>query len=169
MTGKAILRSFILLIGAASAAAGTVGAEEHLSGALVDCRAINDEVERLACYDQLADVYREVEWKEEPSSVLAVAPSAPPAVVATESDFGRSKEVTNPPDSIVGDIDEIDRTAYGKLILRLENGQVWQQLDSRRMTLREGDEVRISRAMSGSFLLQKASGGTSIRVRRIDT
>ncbi len=85
-----------------------------------------------------------------------------------EAGFGRTQEKTETPDSMLAVISEIDTTAYGKLVLSFTNGQIWRQLDSRRTTLRPGDEVRISSAMSGSFLLSKSSGGTSIRVRRID-
>lgn len=85
-----------------------------------------------------------------------------------EDEFGRP-QVKKVPESILAEISAIDKTAYGKLVLSLSNGQIWRQLDSKRTTLRPGDKVRISSAVSGSFLLSKASGGTSIRVRRIDS
>lgn len=59
------------------------------------------------------------------------------------------------------------RNPDGKLVLTLENGQVWVQLDSRRVRLAAGDEVRIRRAAMGSYLLAGADMTQGMRVRRI--
>ncbi len=157
------------------------GEAEDLPGALQDCRMLAGRDARLACYDGLADslAIRRTVPETAPEVVAAPTVASPPPAPAVpektveqpagESEFGRPPEKTAAPDAIVVGIRAIDRTAFGKLILTLDNGQVWQQLDSRRTTLRAGDEVRIASAMSGSFLLQKASGGSSIRVKRIDS
>jgi hypothetical protein len=56
--------------------------------------------------------------------------------------------------------------ANGKLVLALENGQVWSQIDSANLRIKAGEEVRIRRALLNSYLLTRAGGGAAIRVRR---
>ena len=55
---------------------------------------------------------------------------------------------------------------YGKLVLTLDNGQVWSQVDSSSLHLRTGDKVRIRRASLGSYLLGTSGSNKTIRVRR---
>lgn len=71
-------------------------------------------------------------------------------------------------EEIESTVTEIKRSPYGKLVLVLENGQIWTQLDSAYLSVVAGDGVRIEAALSGSFLLEKQTGSRSIRVRRID-
>ena len=99
--------------------------------------------------------------------VAAEAQPEPSVNTAAEESFGRREEPEKP-ESIQTVIDKTDKTAYGKLVLYLDNGQVWQQLDSLRTTFKAGDEIIISSAVSGSFLLRKTTGGTRIRVKRLD-
>jgi hypothetical protein len=63
-------------------------------------------------------------------------------------------------------VTEVGHSASGKLVLALDNGQVWSQVDSTRLRVEGGDEVRIRRALMDSFLLARADGGAAIRVRR---
>ena len=159
---------------------------------LRDCQQIDDGSARLACFDAFAErVLAEgllapetISEASAPSaaSAAAVVEASEPAEAAIvaaepqvepatepggEAEFGRREEPEKP-ESIQTVIDKTDKTAYGKLILYLENGQIWQQLDSLRTTFKAGDEIIISSAVSGSFLLRKSTGGTRIRVRRLD-
>lgn len=65
-------------------------------------------------------------------------------------------------------VTQVNRTAVGKLQIVLDNGQVWRQLDSRSLQLKENSMVLIRAASLGSFLLEKLPGSRSIRVKRID-
>ncbi len=71
-------------------------------------------------------------------------------------------------DAIEATVARIERTPYGKLMLSLDNGQVWRQIDSARLPLDKGEMISIQRAGLGSFLLEKSSGSRTIRVKRID-
>ena len=51
---------------------------------------------------------------------------------------------------------------------QLDNAQIWEQLDSSRLTLKTGEGILIKSARLGSFLLEKQTGSRSIRVKRID-
>ncbi len=72
------------------------------------------------------------------------------------------------------EIDAIESTlvraregSYGKWVFVLENGSVWRQIDSERLsrTPRAGMEIRVRQGAIGSYLLSVA-GARSIRVQR---
>jgi outer membrane usher protein FimD/PapC len=71
-------------------------------------------------------------------------------------------------DVLEATVEQMTRDRFGKLSITLSNRQTWKQSDSSRMNLRVGDEVHIKRAALGSYLLEKKSGSTSIRVKRIE-
>jgi hypothetical protein len=50
---------------------------------------------------------------------------------------------------------------------RLENGQLWEQLSIESTNIQEGDDVRVSRGVFGSYTMRRADGGSrSTRVQR---
>lgn len=143
-------------------------AAEDIQAALAACRALDAADDRLSCYDQLADWQPdEVPQLEKPAAQAAESAAIVPAS-ATDAEFGRSADKPKAPNSITARVHDIQTRAYGSLVFELDNGQVWQQVDSKRTTIRKTDEVTIETALSGSFMMRKSSGGSSIRVRRID-
>lgn len=62
----------------------------------------------------------------------------------------------------------ISKTPSDKLTISLENGQVWRQLDSKRLPLNVGDAVIVRSGSLGSFKLAKEGSSRSIRVKRLD-
>lgn len=68
--------------------------------------------------------------------------------------------------SISSTVSAIKEAAYGELIITLENGQQWRQIGSDGITLKEDDNVVISRGVFNSFLLKKEGQNRSIRVKR---
>ena len=157
---------------------------------LESCSAIEDPVERLACYDTLAGRLPADTAKAggttpgavDPvaSKTDVIAPSAPavtptvPSVKPTpdaEANFGfeysqQSKEKR--PDKLRFKWTNKRKDAYGKWIITMENGQVWRQTDSRRFSLENSDQwVVISRGVLGSFFLGEPDRKGSIRVKRV--
>lgn len=60
-------------------------------------------------------------------------------------------------------------TASSRLLLTLDNGQQWVQVEpSRRQYFFEGETITIKKASLGSFLATGPRSGTGIRVRRLD-
>ncbi len=115
---------------------------------LQQCRAIESDQERLACYDRVAgSTYEDSFGKES---------------VATERPPGEKGK----PQNLESRVASVATAASGKLILGLDNGQTWAQIDSSSLRLKVGDEVRIRRGTMGSYLLTRADGGPEIRVRR---
>lgn len=132
------------------------------------CRSIPDDQARLHCYDQALDA----------RSGSAVTGSAPPPAAPPngESLFGKPPEESRrlasrelgleDPASLEATVAQTSRSAAGKLVIGLRNGQVWTQLDTTPLELEPGDPIRIRKAALGSYLLQKQSGGRRLRVRR---
>jgi hypothetical protein len=71
------------------------------------------------------------------------------------------------PESITGTVASVGRRPAGELIVTLESGQVWTQLQvDARARIAVGDTVTIKRAALGSYLLVTA-GRYATRVRRV--
>ena len=71
-------------------------------------------------------------------------------------------------DSLTAEVTRLQTYAYERVLITLDNGQVWKQVDSSRVRLRVGDTVTIDRATLGSFLLQKKGSKRTMRVSRQD-
>lgn len=155
------------------------------------CTDVADTAQRLQCFDNaamaakqvLGDARRQVEaeqkQEESEGGVLAwfgIAPEAKP--VTKPEDFGRNITLEPKPGS-PAEINEINskvleyaQNVRGKSIFVLENGQVWRQIDGDTTELyyRESDgpmQVRIAKAMMGSFSLHVEGKTVTIKVRRV--
>lgn len=127
-----------------------------LPAGLLECRKEADDARRLACFDR---------------EIARAAPSAEQRFgyrgeVARES-LDREKAAAPALERLQAKVQSISTTASGDWVATLDNGQVWIQVPTgTRFSLRVGDEVTITPGALGSFLLSKASGGSSVRVRR---
>lgn len=143
--------------------------------ALVACTNIEDDGARLACYD--------LQFGRQPSPVTApAAAAAAPAVQAgarSEDNFGLTAEQRDSRASgsrknkqverIVAQVLSAQMTASGRLLLTLDNGQQWLQVEpSPRQYFFKGDPITIKKASLGSFLASGPKSGTGIRIRRVE-
>ena len=71
-------------------------------------------------------------------------------------------------DSIGAQVTRLQQYDYEKVVISLDNGQVWKQIDSSSLRLRVGDDVTIERAALGSFMLKKKGSKRTMRVSRMD-
>ena len=174
---------------AAPAAAVTDAQLQH-------CRSIGDAAARLTCYDALTPAVVSAPAAASPAAVDIAAPVPPTAApaptasapteaaaattatataneAATDANFGaealRRKEITAASPQqlqarVVGTVDSLFRGSR----LKLDNGQVWQYLDSRELLLDLRDPaVTIERNFIGSYWMHFDGHRTSIKVRRI--
>lgn len=120
---------------------------DSVTNQLKGCSTIKADAERLKCYDALSNSLEQ----------------------RAEENFGQEQRqvVEEAPDSIEATITQIDQAAYGKLLITLDNGQVWRQNDSGRVNWKSGDKVIVERALFGSFKMKSASGGRTLRVKRV--
>ncbi|MDL2341076.1 MAG: hypothetical protein QFB89_07085 [Pseudomonadota bacterium] len=126
---------------------------------LLDCRAIGDSAQRLACYDRQAGVIGQAIATRE----LVVIDKAR-ANVAKRSLFGFSvPNFGGLFGSASDDIKQIESTVAGVgqngdggWVVKLADGSVWSQVDDAMLGLppRRGDKVIIKRGLMGSFYLE---------------
>ena len=69
-------------------------------------------------------------------------------------------------EKITADVIGTKKDPYGKLIVSLENGQVWRQTGNSTLRIRTGDQVYVEEGMLGSYFLSKESSNKRIRVKR---
>lgn len=143
---------------------------------LASCRAIADDVRRLACYDALppgraAPAAVPGVDKSAGVTVPVATPTVPP--VPTERDFGAETvtgKLEQGPQSIrahvLGSIDGIKRGA----ILHLDNGQTWQSVGDREYPAYEADNpaITIERNLVGSYWAHLDHGAFNLRVTRVE-
>jgi hypothetical protein len=148
------------------------------------CSGIDDDRERLACYDA---IFRATTGTPSGTSVdssvaapVAAVPAAAAAATAAarpQEDFGlteAAKRARDPEkakedmlESITGVVAAVDRRPAGELIVTLADGQVWVQLSvDRRARVAVGDTVTVKKAALGSHLLVTANRYAT-RVRRV--
>ena len=160
----------LVLIGIA-----TVAHAQTTEERIVLCAKVIDQQQRLVCFENLA---RDVEsgWQkvsrehaQEPAASLDT-----PLVhselsdQSSKGDFGLEhkdgKEALS--DKLQSHVVEIYKNSLGKMILTLDNGQIWQQMDTKSLIIHKGDLILIERGALSAFYLS-AKGKKRIRVVRV--
>lgn len=148
------------------------------------CSEKADDAERLACFDAAVAALKSAEIsgtvrtidvaameKIERESFGFSLPSLSDVFRRSDRD-GKGKPSTE---------DQIQEVTYviksvsvnsvtRKATIKLENGQIWEQIDTEELSrskVRKAKEARIKRASLGSFLMT-IDGGSGIRVRRVN-
>jgi hypothetical protein len=155
-------------------------ADTSSDGMMVDriklCSAIPESGERLSCFDEIGrSVKATVESHSSASTVSAstVDTSAKATVPADKENseqtdkFGTEHLVTPELASINSPISAISKNALGKFVVSLENGQVWQLVETIQLTWKVNDSVEITRGVFNSFFLQREGGKRKAKAKRI--
>lgn len=139
---------------------------------LIDCRAIADGGQRLACYDAAASA---LDSAEKQGDVVVI--DREQVSIARRQLFGFQlpsmpdllQRGTRPDtlDAIETTLTRAGQYGDGKWTFNLADGSTWCQIDSEpvRFQNRSGQSVRVRRAAMGSFLLT-VDGSRAVRVRR---
>jgi hypothetical protein len=170
----------IFWLALASIATTTTQADE-LYEELLACRDLSSAVARLDCYDAAVDGRGQAGSSQsaaaEPATTAAPA-AAGAAAISQEELFGQSsgevqrtvEEATGSEriDSMNAQVTRLQQYDFEKVVISLDNEQVWKQVDSSSLRLRVGDDVIIERAAFGSFMLKKVGSKRTMRVSRMD-
>ena len=127
--------------------------------AVVDCRKIEDSVQRLACYDAATDALT----KAATSGDLVTLDRQQRSAVRKQAfgftlpalamfDVGEKSETM---DSIDETLASAHQDAQGKWTFVMQDGTVWRQIDDEFLSRdpHAGSAIVISKAMLGSFML----------------
>ena len=179
------------------ASGGPAAAAETLPASVRACAAITDSLQRLVCYDREVARFPEpaATTATKPAAAPAVAAAkVAPATPSTSapggggsSSAGSTPAATNNAAAVGGDKPAAPASAASpakdsgrisarvvtidhrpsEMVLHLDNGQVWQQVQSVSgdLSLREGDTVKIEKHF-GSYWLN-GPHVSSMRVRQI--
>jgi hypothetical protein len=141
----------------------TVQAKEtELIDKVQACSQMRQDTARLACFDQLTYI----------SNSTKLAPTT--ALTASQvDDFSKghvkktAEEVAKEINSITLTISTLSKTVRGQWKLIFENGQKWQQKDTGKLRLKQGDLVVITKGALGAVYLQKENTNKRIKVKRL--
>lgn len=146
--------------------------------AFVDCARKADDADRLACYDRaaaalsataaaaIADRQREAGGRAEKAAAAAAEAEADrfgsERVRALRGgDDGDAAELT-------AAVAQVQRNPEGRVVLVLENGQVWRQADIYPLpAIRPGSSVTITQGALGSYRVKLAGANRTAQVVRV--
>jgi hypothetical protein len=167
-------RSLVLFAGVglgALALAGTDTSQVSVPmSVLKKCAGIEEQLKRLACYDQVAErPSGSTASTTSPPSAVPAPPvaSAAPATPPPKQTFGLySVEHPAPPPPpealITAKVIALGSNSRGRVTVTLEGDQVWE-LDNADPVLAAGETVTVKRGTLGSFILTTAAG----RIHRV--
>lgn len=141
---------------------------------LIKCRTIENIEERALCYDKQVDLIDRAEADNklivvEQEQVKEARKGLFGFKLPKIKIFGGSADGADDVDEITSSIDFARQFDRGKWRLTLQDGAVWEQLDTRNLVRppERGDKVVIKRSPLGSYL-GKIGNNPTIRVRRVE-
>ena len=163
-------RKFLLFI-SSMALCGPVMAAS-LEARLQGCLQIDESAPRLACYDDLS---RSLPGSSDQSAPMDSVPASAGAAAAEETtsgstqSFGKdhweSEHEISSLDSVVA---AVQKDAYGKLVVRLDNGQVWRQVKNEKVRVAVNDPIINERGMLNSFFFVLPDSKRKVRFKRVN-
>ncbi len=85
-----------------------------------------------------------------------------------EKDFGKRPPIKKGGDFIESRIVEVTQSARREDYFRLENGQVWREVEDARVRIKVGQMVKIEKGVMGSFNLKIEGVRKLVKVRRVN-
>ena len=168
--------------------------EGALQAQLQQCAKIDNVIQRLACFDELAastvvpvvsapkmepapEPLREpvpaavTKPQPEPESALAVAPPTPAPMpdASVGEKYLPLKDIKKGPDRVEMVLVAAEKDRYGRWVYTFDNDQIWRQLEPR--YAKKPNELpisaRLSEGVMGSFALRIGNRDKVIKVKRL--
>jgi hypothetical protein len=147
-------------------------AEDVSTADVYACAAVNTDAERLACYDAAVGRLKAAEDAGEVTTITRAdvekvkresfgfqIPSLPS--LALKKSGGSDKEL----EDVTVAVRSVSHDQAGRLRVVLEGGQVWVQIDDKKIRAKKPAEAFIYSAALGSYKM-KLDGGLAFRARR---
>jgi hypothetical protein len=137
--------------------------ETELSDKVQACSQMSQDTTRLACFDQLTHI----------SNSTILAPKKTALTATQVDDFSKEhvqktdEEKANEILSISSTISQLTKTSRGQWKLTFDNGQKWQQKDTAKLKLKQGDKVTLTKGALSAVFLQKENMNKRIKVKRL--
>ncbi len=152
---RTVLVLSLLLLASAPARADDINAQ------LAHCLTLNGAVERLSCYDRVAQGAVRTPQISQPAS--------PPVRAFGQEQL--SKTPAEQDERITAEITAFQADPRGRFTITLNNGQVWQQMAGDSGIAQHGPKssrtVSISRGSLGSYDLRFSDRNITFKVRRL--
>lgn len=174
-------RAYLLATAMLLTALPAIADEIASTDAVYACAGLDDDMARLACYD---DAVGRLKAAEEAGEVTTISkaeveevqrdafgfslPSLP-KLAMPRFGSGDDKDDDGTINSVTTGVTSIKKSKVNGLTVTLDNGQIWQQTDSRRVpySKRKGVEAaEVKKASFGSFMM-KLDDGPAFRVKRL--
>jgi hypothetical protein len=192
---KHLLSTLALILAGIGVSPVQASTPDPLSVPLKHCAALTDAGSRLACYDALAGSAASNQAGGPPPAanstaansvaagssasavgIVASTPAAAPGAAPGRADmeFGvhngaLEAKLVNPhrEKQMLAVVSAISSRPRGELVVTLDNGQVWTQIEATRYPLKTGDHVEIDVGAMGSYVLWSPSNRRATKVTRI--
>ena len=164
-------------IGVAILIALLLGSTQAMAGDVADCRAIDNDAERLACYDALASTPEPKEpppapappapeTKEAPAPAPAAAPPPAPEDLGAEALPDQAREEKTP-ETFSATVTSCGESVDGRYLFYFDNGQIWKQANDKRLYFRDCKfDVTITKDFFG-YKMQQVGEKKRIRIKRM--
>lgn len=167
-----------------TASSGLSAQQDNIETRLRACAAVENDGQRLSCYDQILVPDKLTERTEPPvkadsgdKSEAVLLPQSQAEVAETtevaeakpvaDEEFGLKQKQPRDSVNITATVNGIRKNLAGHFVYTTTDGQVWVQIDSRKPRYDEVPFVaEIRTASLGSFFLKPKTYGFSVRVRR---
>jgi hypothetical protein len=182
---RLFLRALALTLAGAAVAPAQGTTPDPLPAQLKHCASLTVASDRLACYDALAGSSAlnpvapptpAVSSTAAPGGTATPTGTAAPAASPAPSDteFGvhngplEAKRISpQRPKHLLAIVSAVSNRPRGELVVTLDNGQVWVQLEPANYPLKPGDHVEIDVGALGSYILWSPSNRRATKVTRI--
>jgi len=139
----------------------TIASAQTIESRVTDCAGVTDSQQRLACFDalaiDLASGVKQAAQEHDPSTSSSVDPDTMSGSSGHSSDekFGleHKDERKGQAKELQARVSGIYKNTLGQMILMLDNGQIWQQKDTKTLIIDTGDPVLIERGFMSAFYL----------------
>ena len=167
----AMLGALVAVASSATARAVEAPTRAPAIQSVLECRAVQDGAQRLACFDKAVGAMSQAESKGDLVTIdreqrRAVRRQAFGLTLPSLAMFDRGDKPEEA-DRITASVSEAFKAATGKWVIRLDDGALWRQIDDNELfkAPHSGSTAKVRKAALGSYFMN-LDGQPAIRVHR---